>query len=290
MKDLAQNKVFYKTLIASDGIAVTIKHLKDFIPSASSKYEDLLLIEARQNETNKKRLRDVLSDQELQIAYNKIREDLMVLIDGLVPEDFDTSQASSRHSGSKKARRGHILHRIPSKMQCTKETRCVVRIALDEDTIIENIDWDEHVKLESVRVSDLMQVELIDPSEEQPFSIRTISTPEQFIDEDDYTEWQFFIKPLKAGTFPLVLKVAVIELVYGKERKREIVLEQTVNIVTEEAKIPREQGLQPAGVQLDFGATSRVPDEENTANSSSPSMRAFRGSLAKRGALICRFA
>lgn len=283
--ELSVKKATVREILAKDSIAEAIKQLKQLLPPTSSKLEDLILIEARQNETNRNRLRGVLDDRELQLTYNRIREDLLALIDSLQDSDFDPSQARSKIAPSKKARRGHVLHRIPNKMRHLEETRCVVRIALDDSTIIENIDLDEHVQLQSVRISDLMQVELLDPADEPAFAIRSINTPEQFIDEDEYTEWQFFVKPLRTGTFPLLLKVAVIELVYGKERQREIVLEQAVDIVN----VPTQEQVefQSTGQLFDFSASRNIGADANPSDlqGTPPNLNPLRGAFARRAAL-----
>ncbi|NJN34543.1 MAG: hypothetical protein HC817_10095 [Saprospiraceae bacterium] len=56
----------------------------------------------------------------------------------------------------------------------------------------------------------------------------------------------FAVKPILEGTFPLTLKVAVLEQIDGKERKREIVLEKEIFIVAANKKqINREARLHP---------------------------------------------
>ena len=83
MMNLADTKIQLKKMIPDQGIAATIKALKELLPEGSKRYEDVLLIESRQNEANKNRLRDVMDNRELQIVYNKIREDLIELIDSI---------------------------------------------------------------------------------------------------------------------------------------------------------------------------------------------------------------
>ena len=46
----------------------------------------------------------------------------------------------------------------------------------------------------------------------------------------------FFVKAKNEGRFPLLLKVTVIEMLYGKERRKEIVLEEMIEVVTKSAK------------------------------------------------------
>lgn len=251
MKPLTEIKRELWELVPSS-IADTIKALKKLLPDESEKYQDALALEGRLNETNKNRLLGVISDEQLQLRYNRIRKDLLEMITHLEESDFDLTQANTQKSKQKQAKKGSILYRIPGTMPLGKESKCIVRIALDKETIIQNIDIDEHLQLKDIRVSEIMHVALVDPSKEQPFSIQALSSPEQFIEEGEYTEWLFYVEPLKEGIFPLMLKVSVIELIQGNERKREIVLEEQVQIVTEGAVEDVAAQLQPAGYSFSF--------------------------------------
>lgn len=231
MPTLKELKSQLLQLIATDGIAALIKALKEVLPESSPRYADVILIESRQNDANIARIRNKMSDKDLQQNYDSIRSDLVDLLQSLSEEDFDTSIPSSKHS-QKKIQYGSVLYRVPNKMGLERETRCVVRIAFDEEVIIRNIDLDEQVSMQNIRVSDIMQVELLNASEQHPFEIRSITSAEQFVDEDDLTEWIFYVKPLLPGKHTLLLKIAVIETIRGKERKRELVLEQTIDILT----------------------------------------------------------
>lgn len=128
---------------------------------------------------------------------------------------------------------GHLMYNIPSQMETGRDTRCEVRIAFDRAAVLEGIAEPDDVAVRELRISNVMAVELIDPSpddEAHPFRIRSISSTEQFIDEEGYTQWIFYVKALREGVFPLVLKVSVVEIIAGKERRREIVLEETVEV------------------------------------------------------------
>ena len=146
-------------------------------------------------------------------------------------EDLKAPKSLSTNKGS-----GHILYQIPAIMQLLEEASCRIRISLEEQILKEGLDSEEGVSIQSIRVAEVMQVHLIDPGEEPSFQIRTFSEAEQWIDEGAFTEWMFYVKPMREGTHNLLLKVAVIELVRGKERKREIVLEETIKV---EAKLDK---------------------------------------------------
>jgi Caspase domain len=142
----------------------------------------------------------------------------------------------SKGSGSEIAvQQGTILYDVPNKMQLLQEVKCVVRIAFDEVMAKLDFTMTQDTELKNMRVSNVMNVELFDASQ-QAFEIRSINARQQFIDRDYFTQWLFYVKPLKEGNYTLLLKVTLIEEINGKERPREIVLEETVSIV---ANLPK---------------------------------------------------
>lgn len=237
-----------------EGIPETMKALKAVLPPNSARYQDLLLIEGRLKEANISALRGTLSNDDLQLAYNQIRASLLDLINDLAEADLQDAPPSVAEPP--KARSGNILYRIPDAMQLNHEHKCIVRIAVNEELLLENIELDQDVRLQSIRISDVMLVQLLDPSEKEPFHIRSVNSAEQFIDEDAFTEWLFYVKPVLEGTYPLLLKVAVLELVNGKERQREIVLEESIQIVSEAVPDPEKAPLKTAAYQLNLSGST----------------------------------
>lgn len=156
---------------------------------------------------------------------------------------LSTSTAKNKNSG-------RILHNIPGIMPVGKERRCIVRIAYDDETLLRDFKVDENTTIENVRIAEVMGVELVDFNETPAFTIRTITEEEQFISADDYTQWLFMVKALREGKFPLTLKVAVIEEVNGKERKRDIVLEKEIFIISNiEEPVPSAAPAAPVSVK-----------------------------------------
>lgn len=255
MANWDQERIELKQRLAAEGISPVLRALKERLPQAGERYEDVLLLESRQNEANRKRLRNLLSDEELRRLYAQIRQDIMDLLDALQEDDFD-AEAVAKKEKEAGPEKGNILYRIPDQMQMGAWTNCIVRISFEEEKLVENIDLDEHVQLDEIRISEVMRVELIDPDEDPPFSIQTIHSAEQFIDRDTYTEWLFRVKPLRQGTFPLLLKVSVIELIMGKERKRELVLTEEVIITAAAPEEREEQPLRSAGHFYTGGSTT----------------------------------
>ena len=136
-------------------------------------------------------------------------------------------------NASKNKSNGRILHNIPGIMPLGRESRCIVRIAFDDETLTRDFQLTKDSVIQSVRIAEVMGVELLDFNETPAFQIRTITEEEQFLASDDFTQWIFQVKPISEGKFPLTLKVAVIEEIDGRARKREIVLEKEVFIINQ---------------------------------------------------------
>ena len=263
----------------TEDLAGALKALQQLLPPGSEKYDTVTTLLGKLNDTNKARLRGTIANDDLQLAYNQLRSDLLDLIDALEVADFEASQAVP---AVKKAKQGEILYRIPHTMPLGAETRCLVRIALDAEAIVENITLDEHVSLKQLsRVSDLMQVELVDPAGEPTFQIRSINSPEQLVEDEGYTEWLFQVKPLREGNHPLMIKVSVIELLMGKERKKEIVLEEIIEI-SAEVKAAPDAPLKSAGEALVFVP----PPEEQEIFTMEPPLESTKSPAAPKPSSI----
>lgn len=249
-KNLTDLKRELKAILPEEGMGTVIRELKQHIPQDLPKFNTIIQLEARLNEANLKKIKHILSDDELQVIYNLLRDDLLVFIDGLSDADFSAEEA-------KKSKMGSVLYRIPHKMELEKATKCIVRLAFTEEVIIQNIELTADVTLQAVRVSEAMEVYLLDPWGGENFDIRTISSPEQFLDKDDFSEWVFYVTPRHEGNHPLVLKVAVIEMVAGKERKKEIVLEELILIISKPVEEKEaDQAFQHAGYAFSFSSAA----------------------------------
>lgn len=214
---------------------MAIKSLKKYLKEDASIQNELLMIEVRLRQADFSQIRGTLADEEVQKQYLRIQADLLLLIDLLSEFDVELEKEPPQDG----PKQGHVLYQIPGYMGVEKEEICKVRIALEELILREGIKEEQPIVVQQIRIADVMQVNLLDPQEDPAFSIRTFSELVQFIDEDTFTEWTFYVKPLKEGQHTLLLKVAVIELISGRERKREIVLEEKITV---RAKAVRQKG------------------------------------------------
>jgi formylglycine-generating enzyme required for sulfatase activity len=251
MPSLNELKATLKDMLAEDGLGPALQRLKAALPPDSRAYNDVVLLETDLKEANRKMLRGSIGQAELDVKYNSLRERFMELLDSLDERDLEAAQSG------KKSKQGSLLYQIPGQMAVEKETRCRVRIAYDEDTLLENIELTRDTRIKDVRIAEVMEVELIDPAETPAFSIRTFNSQDQFVEKDEYTEWIFFVKPLREGQFPLLLRVSVIEKVGDKERVRDIVLEETVVIVADPVEEAAATEFKPSGYVVGEAAAAK---------------------------------
>ncbi len=270
--DLSSLQRSLRQMLPDEGISAVLAALKKALPEGTDLYNAVFQLETRLNATNKDRLRGVLSQDQLELAYNRISADLLDLIDSLKPAHFDRATADSGGAANKT---GSILYRIPHTMEVEEEHRCIVRLAFNDEVIIRNIEITRDTVLKDVRVSEVMEVELIDPNPTPSFAIRKLNSAEQFLEKNDYTEWIFFVKPLLTGEMPLVLRIAVLEIIDDHERKKEIVLEELILVVADVPEPDTEAAgteFKNAGYTIATGSTVEATSskEPGTSESSAP--------------------
>ncbi len=159
-----------------------------------------------------------------------------------------------KKSKTKSEKEGGILYNIPDKMQLGVQTKCIVRLAFDKKQLKKETDTFTDEVIKTVQVSEIMEIDLIDLSGENAFNIQFISQKEQFIDRNEATEWLIMVKALKVGSFSLALKVAIIERINDKDRRKEMVLEELVAVVSDNVSPSNglksaNQPFQPVGAQ-----------------------------------------
>ncbi|MBV6438987.1 MAG: hypothetical protein EPGJADBJ_00616 [Saprospiraceae bacterium] len=225
--------------ILAEDLAAALNALKELLPEGSEKHRTVLELRARFNEANKQNFRGVISPEQLQLIYNQIRSAVFDLLESLEEGDFEVAVKEGGAASAKAtaAKHGSVLYRVPHRMPLRKPTICTVRVALDEEAILEDIVLDAEVRLRPrVEVSDMMKAELLDP-EGDVFAIRPLSEAEQLVRDTGYTQWLFSVTPRVEGEHQLLVKVSMMEFneKIGKYVPREVSILETVTIVTETA-------------------------------------------------------
>ncbi len=114
-------------------------------------------------------------------------------------------------------RAGQLEYEIPGNMKPGKVTKCTVRIAGTEvsaDTIRIS-DESDHA---SIQISNEMGVRLLDLAGGADFKITGFSSEKQSIEKGEFSEWQFFVEPLKKKTGNFVLFLVITAYYNGKQK------------------------------------------------------------------------
>ena len=224
-------------------LSSTFEQLRKLLIPQDDAWDTMVLMEGRYIDVKTKILRNTISEEQSSQRISQIREGLLHFIQDLKEKDLVGNEPDEEAT----AYEGHLLYKIPLTMKKNETSDCLVRIAIEKKALLKYIEVTEEVRQAGLeKVSDVMQVEMVDPSRNNAFEIMAINDAEQLVLKKGYTEWHFDVTPLKSGVFPLLLKVAVLIMVNGKERKREITLEKDCLLYTSPSPRDRTRSRMPS--------------------------------------------
>lgn len=247
--------------LLTDDFAAALTALRDLLPEGSDKHGQVLALQARLKDANKERIRNTIAPDEYQCRVDTVRAACYDLIAGLEPADLEPPAAAPRPDGKPAAREGSVLYRVPHRMPLQKPVVCTIRVAMDEDAILDDLVLDDDVRLRPrVEVSDMMRAELLDPDDGAVFAVRPLSEAEQLVREQGYTQWLFRVTPLVTGEHQLLVKVSMMEYNahLGRYVPREVSVLETVTIVTGEA-VPDEAEMKATGERVALATPLPAP-------------------------------
>ncbi|MCA0237961.1 MAG: hypothetical protein LCH81_16415 [Bacteroidetes bacterium] len=253
---LADLRHTLETQIRDADLPGALQALLGQLPEGSEKYRIVSALMARLNAANKERFRNTISPEDYRRLVDQVSADFFDLLGALTEADFEAATANK--PAGKAAKRGSVLYRVPDVMPLQKPTRCTIRVAVDEDAILENIVLDEHVQVRGqVEISDVMSAELLD-AEGGTFQIAALNARTQLVRDAGFTEWNFSVTPLKEGVHQLLVKVSILEKVEGfaEPIPRDVSLLETVTIVTEVRAPAENADFKPSGQSFAFQSSS----------------------------------
>lgn len=211
--------------LLTEGLDLALQRLSEVLHPDSPQYNLYSGLRGRYASYLTERIQGIRSNAELDILYNRMMADFLALVDSLDASDF---RRQEEQLAPPRPKRGHLLYHIPDTMALEQEHACRVRIAYQQEDLLRN--WKEQADQvqQSIRVAEVMAVEMLNVLESKPFHIRPISDTIQWLEEADYTEWLFYVRPLQEGAFPLLLKISVIEVIGGRELRKDVVIEEQV--------------------------------------------------------------
>ena len=127
--------------------------------------------------------------------------------------------------------KGKIAYEVPDTMNMGENYKATVIItkAMNDSVLFQDFDTSDFQR-EEIKVSSLVKVLLIDPTEES-FNITALNTAEQLVDDSTNTVWKWNITPKRGGDNELVLRVtAKILNQLGENYKDVKVFEKTIKV------------------------------------------------------------
>ena len=198
-----------------------IENLEKHFGIFKEKPNNTLYIE---NNNNNIVFQDIKSN-DISIHENYCIEDENCCYEDIEINFEDNEQINSNYNKNE----GVLLQNIPKKMQLNNIHRCIIRIAFNEKTIIKNLPKNlfDKIMKKGIRISESMEV-LFLPN--PYFEITAINSNKQIVEPNDYTEWNFDVKPLIFGSFPITFKVSI----FSKKGVKETILRETISVVVEQ--------------------------------------------------------
>ena len=299
-QELIQLKVSLQHYLADNKIQRIMDTLYEKIPFDNpGRRNTLVLLKREFKSIEDDRLTGVRTETELVNATKRFVKLLLDFIQSLDVDDFNPVAPSqiSITSAAKKRKTGSILYGIPSKMTVGVERQCIVRLAFDPHILLEDIEHGEDLKVKGIRrIGKRMEVQLVDPNQPQSFSFRDeFSTGIQPVEDNDFTEWTFFVTPLREGEHVLWLKAMIIILDENGEIRKDIVLKEKIEVVTEALVENLGVPLKHSGWIFTLGlpsVSSAAGSEEgadSTTTSPEPTVSNSAGFLSSMGAKIGTF-
>ena len=163
-----------------------------------------------------------------------------------VPQENHTSDPKKVGGAESPFKKGKILYAIPEQMSLADSSRCLVRIAPDHITTDElefglKKEEKEIGKNESLKITQVMKVELVEANDLGNFDITARNSEEQPILPFGFTEWTFDVRSKRPGHHALLLRVsAKINIPSYGERAFDVAVLDRAVIVTTSAQAQQE--------------------------------------------------
>ena len=185
---------------------------------------------------------------------------------------------------------GRVFYLIPQEMQLHQPHKCYIRIAPEEvreEVLRENLKNAENAVIENIKIGSIMKAELAETGNQKAFDIECLSELEQPIEEDNYTEWQYEVTPLREGKHNLHLKIAALVTVKTESKTRETyksLVTLTRNIEVNTTYAPQPKQYEPADILL-LKSIDGISDEQTKATLLTQFMQMAMGKMRSVGAM-----
>jgi len=137
---------------------------------------------------------------------------------------------------------GFLAYHIPQYMTLNQYSECIFRVAIDKEILLKDLKEKINPEIRSIDISHKMKLGLTCPYDKEAFDIK--------IDEDDmrirkisqrnYSQWLFYVRPLKSGIFILKINIFIVS---ENEDEQLNSYSETVEVVTKAKPRPKEYKL-----------------------------------------------
>lgn len=245
---------------------------KELLPENTEKFNLVLAMQANLKQLSKDRFKGLITQEEYGRRIANITDSFIEFISDLQEADFNPPLASSLASGkTSTAQLGSVLYQVPHHMPLGKPSFCKIRVAIEEDAILEDIVINDDVRIrERIEVSDRMSAELVD-TEGKVFDIQSLNSKDQNVRLTGYTQWLFRVTPLVEGEHQLLVKVSLLE--FDKNTReyipRDVSVLETVTVVTATHRGDDDEApLKSTGSSFVMGPSDQKDTVENTSTGS----------------------
>ncbi|WP_373548814.1 hypothetical protein [Haliscomenobacter sp.] len=198
-------------LLADDDLPAGLKLCKGLLPETGEKFQLILAMQAQLQQLNKDNIKGKITQEEYARRLAIIVDAFITFVSELETVDFDPPAVDSDADTQNGFQTGHVLYRVPHNMALGKASICTIRVAVDEDAILEDIIIDKDTRLkEKIEVSERMSAEIVG-TESQTFDILSLNAKDQRVHPTGYTQWLFRVTPLLEGEHQLLVKVSLLE-------------------------------------------------------------------------------
>ncbi len=230
---LTQLRTSVREAVMRSDLSTALQLLLEALPPERPKSRQVILLQARYTALLDDQINNTQTEQDLTVTRNNLTHDVLLFADHLSLTDFVASPANRPD-----LKPGHLLYQVPETMITGRNYDCLVRVAHSLPQLLEDLEATVAYTVEDIAVSEVMEIEIIDPSgQDNPaFQILLLSDGEQAVDEYSYTEWAFNVRPLRPGAHQLVLKVSILLTIQGKERTKNVVLRREIDVAAAESE------------------------------------------------------
>ncbi|MCB0530198.1 MAG: hypothetical protein KDC65_17090, partial [Saprospiraceae bacterium] len=153
-------------VLLGEGLDMALKRLGEEIDPGSPKFDIYIQLKSRYSAYLSLTIIGGTAQKELDQTYNALGASLLTFINTLQEQDLKSQQEAAPPAASK---RGELLYNIPHEMQEQHEHRCAVRVAYEETALLEGWKAGKEDVRRQVRVAEVMAVEMLNVSSDQPF-------------------------------------------------------------------------------------------------------------------------